>query len=66
MPGEKDVDAMNALGRRIRRELRRAKRPLMLDEIARGVGASVYDVHDAISISLHSWIEIRNNAYRLL
>lgn len=66
MPGEKDVDKLNALGRRIRRELRRAKRPLMLDEIARGVGASVYDVHDAISISLHGWIEMRNNTYTLL
>ena len=60
------VDELNVLGRRIRRELRCAKRPLALDELARAVGASVYDVHDAISISLHGWIEIRSNKYRLL
>jgi hypothetical protein len=62
----KNIDELNALGRRIRGVLRRAKAPLMLDEIARRAGASVYDVHDAISISLHGWIEIHNNAYKLL
>ena len=61
-----DVDALNALGRRIRTLLRRAKRPLALDEIARQLGESRYDVHDAISISLSGWIEMRNNTYKLL
>lgn len=62
----RNADELNALGRRVRGVLRRAKVPLMLDEIARRTGASVYEVHDAISISLHGWIEIRNNAYKLL
>ena len=61
-----DIDAMNALGRRIRTVLRRAKRPLALDEIASQLGTSRYNVHDAISISLHGWIEMRNNKYKLL
>jgi predicted transcriptional regulator len=61
-----DVDELNALGRRIRRELKAAQQPLALDEIARRVGASVYDVHEAISISLHGWIEIQHNKYKLL
>lgn len=62
----KDVDELNALGRRIRRALKTAKQPLALSEIAGRVGASVYDVHDAISISLHGWIEIKHDKYRLL
>lgn len=61
------VDELNILGRRIRRELHRAKQPLALHEIASRLGASRYDVHDAISISLHGWVEIlRDSTYRLL
>ena len=62
----RDLDELNALGRRIRGLLRREKKPLALDEIAQQLGASPYDVHDAISISLHGWIEIRHNKYKLL
>jgi hypothetical protein len=63
----KDLDELNTLGKHIRRELRRAKAPLTLNEIAKRLGASRYDVHDAISISLHGWIEItRDNTYKLL
>ncbi len=61
-----DTDAMHTLGRRIRAALRRAKQPLTLTEITSQVGASCYDVHDALSISLHGWIELRNNKYSLL
>lgn len=61
-----DSAELNILGRRIRAALRRAKQPLGLDEIASLLGASRYDVHDALSISLHGWIEMRDNKYRLL
>jgi hypothetical protein len=61
-----NIDELNTLGRRVRTVLRRAKQPLALDEIASQLGASVYDVHDAISISLHGWIEMRDNKYKLL
>ena len=63
----RDTDELNALGRKIRSVLKVAKQPLALDEIARRVGASRYDVHDAISISLHGWIEILpGSRYKLL
>jgi hypothetical protein len=62
-----DTDDLNALGRKIRRALKTAGKPLALDEIAGRVGASRYDVHDAISISLHGWIEILpGSRYKLL
>lgn len=61
-----DLNALNSLGTRIRGALKKAGRPLTLNEIAERVGASVYDVHDAISISLHGWIEIREGKYQLL
>jgi DNA-binding transcriptional regulator GbsR (MarR family) len=59
-------NALNALGRRIRGVLWRAKQPLGLDEIASQLGASRYDVHDTLSIRLHGWIEMRHNKYKLL
>lgn len=61
-----DINTLNKLGHQIRQALKSAKQPLSLSEIAKKIGASVYDVHDAISISLHGWIEIKNGKYRLL
>jgi chromosome segregation and condensation protein ScpB len=62
-----DTDELHTLGRRVRTALRRATQPLTLNEIAKLLGASRYDVHDALSHSLHGWIEItRDNKYRLL
>jgi DNA-binding transcriptional regulator GbsR (MarR family) len=61
-----DIDALNTLGRRIRAVLRRAKQPLTLDEISKQLGASRHDIHDALSVSLHGWIEMRDGKYRML
>jgi len=61
-----DVDELNKLGRSIKSALKSAKQPLTLSEIAHHIGASIYDVHDALSTSLHGWVEMRNNKYKLL
>lgn len=61
-----DIDSLNALGRRIRRVLKHAKEPMSCEEIAKKLGASKYDVFDALSQSLHGWVEMKDSKFRLL
>lgn len=61
-----EINYMNALGRHIRNVLEGSKVPLSAEDIARKLGASKYDVLDTISHSLHGWVEMKDNKFRLL
>jgi predicted transcriptional regulator len=56
-----DVDALNALGRRVRVVLKHAKGPLTVEQIATQLKAPRSDVHDALSVSLHGWVQMSAN-----
>lgn len=61
-----DIDDLNALGRRIRGVLKAATEPMTAEEIAAQLKAPAADVHEALSISLHGWVEMRAGKFRLL
>jgi len=61
-----NTDERNALGRRIKKVLKASKVPLSVEDIAKTLGASKYDVFDALNISLHGWVEMKDSKFRLL
>lgn len=61
-----DIDELNVLGRRIRGVLKAAATPMTCEEIAAQLNAPRADVFEALSISLHGWVEMRDGKFRLL
>lgn len=61
-----DIDDLNKLGRRIRAVLKAATEPMSCEEIAAQLDAPVSDVVEALSISLHGWVDMCDGKFRLL